>query len=153
MTVTNTPWVEQPAQDFGQGQMFLNFSGPGVPAGETISMVLEGRPSVVTDADGAAVVNRDSTTELLIGGGALLLAAVGGVFLWRYWQGRQDDEQAAWADEVAAGVVAPTAADDLLRAIAALDDAHEAGQLEDAAYQAQRADLKGQLAAMWYKGG
>ena len=34
-----------------------------------------------------------------------------------------------------------------------LDDAHEAGQLEDAAYQAQRADLKGQLAAMWYKGG
>ena len=153
VTVTNTPWVEQPAQDFGQGQMFLNFSGPGVPAGETISMVLEGRPSVVTDADGAAVVNRDTTTELLIGGGALLLAAVGGVFLWRYWQGRQDDEQAAWADEVAAGVVAPTAADDLLRAIAALDDAHEAGQLEDAAYQAQRADLKGQLAAMWYKGG
>ena len=48
---------------------------------------------------------------------------------------------------------APAGADDLLRAIAALDDAHEAGQLEEAAYQAQRAELKGQLAAMWQKGG
>ena len=154
VSVTNTPWVEQPAQEFGQGETFLNYSGPGVPAGETISMVLEGRPNVVTDASGAAVANRDQTTELLIGGGALLLAAVGGVFLWRYWQGRRADEEEAWADEVAADMTAPAApagADDLLRAIAALDDAHEAGQVEEAVYQAQRAELKRQLAVMWQK--
>jgi mono/diheme cytochrome c family protein len=99
VTVANTPWVEQAPQSFGDGQTFLNFSGPGVPQGETITMVLEGRPSVVTDASGAAVVSRDQTTELLIGGGALLLAAVGGVFLWRYWQGRRLAGEAEWEDE------------------------------------------------------
>ena len=149
VSVTNTPWVEQPPQEFGEGQTFLNYSGPGVPAGETISMVLEGRPNVVTDASGAAVVNRDQTTELLIGGGALLLAAAGGVFLWRYWQGRHADEEEAWAGEVETDLAAPAGADDLLRAIAALDDAHEAGQIDEDAYQAQRAELKRQLAARW----
>jgi mono/diheme cytochrome c family protein len=154
VSVTNTPWVEQPAQEFGQGQTFRNYSGPGVPAGETISMVLEGRPNVVTDASGAAVVNRDQTTELLIGGGALLLAAVSGVFLWRYWQGRHEEDEEEWAEAVETTVAlpsgaAPAGSDDLLRTIAALDDAHDAGQIDDAAYQAQRAELKRQLAAMW----
>ncbi len=158
VSVTNTPWVEQPAQSFGQGQTFRNFSGPGVPVGETIAIVLEGRPSVVTDATGATVVNRDQTTELLIGGAALLLAAVGGVFVWRAWQRRagdddDDDEDEAWADEVETAVAAPSSAeaDQLLRAIAGLDDAYEAGALEEAAYQSQRDELKRQLAAVWQR--
>lgn len=153
VSVTNTPWVEQPAQSFGQGQSFRNFSGPGVPIGETIAIELEGRPSVVTDTSGAAVVNRDQTTELLIGGAALLLAAVGGVFVWRAWQKRAagDDDDEEWANEVETAVAMPSSAeaDRLLSAIADLDDAYEAGALEEATYQAQRDELKKQLAAVW----
>jgi mono/diheme cytochrome c family protein len=151
VTVTNTPWVEQPPQTLGEGQTFLNFSGPGVPAGETITMVLEGRPSVVTDASGAAVVNRDQTTELLIGGGALLLAAVGGIFLWRYWQGRGNGDMEVWEDETEAAVAGSAGKDALLRAIADLDNAYEAGGIEETVYQARRAELKRQLAAIWSK--
>ena len=149
VAVTNTPWVEQAPQTFGQSETFLNYVGPGVPAGETITITLEGRPTIVTDTSGAAVANRDQTTELLIGGGALLLAAVGGIFLWRAWQKRAaGDEEDEWEEEatVAEG---STDADDLLRAIADLDDTYEAGGLEEADYQAQRAELKRQLAATW----
>ena len=153
--VTNNPWVAQEPQTFGQGQTFLNYVGPGVPAGETITIELEGRPSVVTNTSGAAVGNRDQTTELLIGGGALLLAAVGGIFLWRAWQkraaGDEDEWEDEWEGEEAAVVEGSTDADALLRAIADLDDRFEAGEVEEVAYQAQRAELKQQLAAVWSK--
>jgi len=160
VSVVNTPWVEQPAQSFGQGQVFRNYSGPGIPAGETMTIKLEGRPSAVTDISGATVANRNQKTELLIGGAALLLAAVGGVLLWKAWQRRNvddDDEEVESAVASAAGaavVPAPPVggaadADDLLRAIAELDDAFEAETMDEAAYQAARADLKQQLAAIW----
>lgn len=149
--VTNTPWVAQPTQTLGDQGTFLNYSGPGVPVDETIRIVLEGRPSVVTDATGAVVVNRNQTTELLIGGGALLLAAVGGIFLWRGWQRRAAADEEEWADETVVDEAVPPSADSdaLLRAIADLDDAYEAGNVEEASYQAQRAELKRRLAALW----
>ena len=149
--VTNNPWVAQPAQTMGDQGTFLNYSGPGVPVDETIRIVLEGRPSLVTDETGAAVVNRDQTTELLIGGGALLLAAVGGIFLWRGWQRRAAaDEEEDWDDETVIDDVAPSGdADALLPAIADLDNAYEAGNVEESAYQTQRAELKRRLAALW----
>lgn len=155
VSVTNNPWVEQPPQSFGQGETFLNYSGPGVPAGETITVVLEGRPRVVTDATGAAVATRDQTTELLIGGAALLLAAVGGAFLWRAWQKRPGGVEAAWDEDeaaVEAALADPAEADELLKAIANLDEAFEAGSIDEAAYQAQRAELKRRLAAIWTAG-
>lgn len=147
--VANSPWVEQEPQAFGQGETFLNYLGPGVPAGETITIKLEGRPSLVTDTSGATVANRDQTTELLIGGGALLLSAVGGIFLWRAWQKRSaagDDEE--W-DEEPAPEAQVAGADELLHAIADLDNRFEAGEIDEATYQAQRAELKQQLAAIW----
>jgi len=148
VSVTNNPWVEQPPQSFGQGETFLNYSGPGVPAGETITVVLEGRPRVVTDDSGAAVATRDQTTELLIGGAALLLAAVGGVFLWRAWQKRSSEEE-DWEEPEETTVVDPADADELLKAIADLDEAFETGSIDETAYQAQRAELKRRLAAIW----
>ncbi len=147
--VTNAPWVAQPPQTFGQGQTFLNYVGPGVPAGETITIELAGRPSIVTGAAGAAVVNRDQTAELLIGGGALLLAAVGGIFLWRYWQGRHIADEAEWEDEAEAAVVGSVTKDELLRAIADLDNAYEAGGMDETTYKEQREQMKGRLAALW----
>ncbi len=151
VSVTNNPWVEQPPQSFGQGETFLNYSGPGVPAGETITVVLEGRPRVVTDATGTAVATRDQTTELVIGGAALLLAAVGGAFLWRAWQKRTGDE-AEWEEAAAEATPAdPAEADNLLKAIADLDESFEAGGIDETTYQARRAELKQRLAAIWAK--
>lgn len=149
--VTNSPWVAQAPQSFGQSETFLNYIGPDIPAGQTITMVLEGRPSIVTNAGGAAVANRDQTTELLIGGGALLLAAVGGVFLWRYWQTRErdDDDEEVFAEAVPVVASTESEADELLRAIAALDDDYEVGGIDEADYQTRRAGLKQQLAAVW----
>lgn len=156
VSVVNTPWVEQEPQSFGQSQTFRNYVGPSVPAGETITMELEGRPEIVSTSDGAAVANRDQTTELLIGGGALLLAAVGGIFLWRFWQHRaaaEEEEGEEWEEEapaVAEAAAADTAqTDELIRAIAELDDAFESGALDEALYQSRRAELKQQLAALW----
>jgi len=157
VAVVGEEWTEGAPQTFGQSEVFRNYGRGGLAAGDTLTIELDGRPTVVTDeATGGVVANRDTTTELLIGGGALLLAAVGGVFLWRYWQGRRADGE--WEEEAVpayATTAAPTVAnserDDLLRRIAALDDAFDAGQLPDADYRAQREELKRRLASVWRK--
>lgn len=147
--VAGEPWLAQPAQQFGQDETFLNYSRAGLAAGEAITFQLQGRPRVVTTAGGTATVNRNPTTDLLIGGAALLLAAGIGIVVWRAWRERQATT-AGWE----AGVETLAAAtgqtqDELLRAIARLDDAYEAGQIEESAYQSQRAELKARLAAIW----
>jgi mono/diheme cytochrome c family protein len=154
VAVVGDEWTEGEPQSFGQNEIFRNFGRAGLAAGETLTIELDGRPTVVTDeATGGNVANRDTTTELLIGGGALLLAAVGGVFLWRYWQGRQAgetwDEAPAYATAAPLMPTANSERDDLLRRIAALDDAYDAGQLPEADYRAQREELKQRLAAVW----
>ncbi len=159
VAVFGDEWTEGEPQSFGQGEIFRNFGRGGLAAGDTLTIQLDGRPTVITDAaSGGAVANRDTTTELLIGGGALLLAAVGGIFLWRYWQGRRADddwdEAPAYATAAPAGPIAPATTaerDDLLRRIATLDDAFDAGQLPEADYRAQREALKQRLAAVWRK--
>ncbi|HQF70438.1 MAG TPA: c-type cytochrome, partial [Promineifilum sp.] len=150
--VVGADWVEGAPQTFGEGEVFRNFGRAGLAAGDALTIQLEGRPSVINDATtGQAVANRDTTSELLIGGGALLLAAVGGIFLWRYWQGRQEESAYEEAPAYAAPAAAPGLGqrDDLLRRIAALDDAFENGRLQEADYRAQREELKQQLAAVW----
>ena len=160
VSVVGEAWTEGQPQTFGQAETFRNYSRGALVPGETLTIELSGRPSVIADeATGGNVVNRDPTTELLIGGGALLLAAVGGVFLWRYWQGRRADDE--WEEEAVpayAATAAPTMPaaanserDDLLRRIAALDDAFDAGQLPEADYRAQREELKRRLASVWSK--
>ena len=160
VSVVGEAWTEGPPQTFGQAETFRNYSRGALAPGDTLTIELSGRPSVIADeATGGNVANRDTTTELLIGGGGLLLAAVGGVFLWRYWQGRRADEE--WEEEAVpayaatAATAAPDAAnserDHLLRRIAALDDAFDAGQLPEADYRAQREELKRRLASVWNK--
>ena len=140
--VTNSPWVEQRPQSFDQSERFLRYSGPGIAAGGVSAIELSGRPSIVTGATGAAVVNRDATAELLIGGGVLLLVAVGGIFVWRSW--RAKDSAAATAVRLG-----ESERDSLIRAIADLDDAFEIGDLAEDTYLARRANLKQRLAAVW----
>lgn len=145
VSVSNEPWTRQPSQQFGQNETFLNYSRAGLTAGEAIAVQLQGRPRVVAGTDGTSSLNRNRTAEMLIGGAVALLAAGAGVVIWRSWQGRQGSP-AALSGTAAAP---PATRDELLRAIADLDDAREAGQIDEAVYQARRAALKEQLAAVW----
>lgn len=152
--VVGNEWVTQGPQQFQTGEVFQNYSRPFIAGGDAVTIELDGRPRLVTAADGGATATRDQTTELIIGGAMLLLVAGGGIFLWRSWQQRQQPEP-AYIEQAGAAIVRPAdssaAADELLQAIAALDDAHEAGQIDEAEYRAQRDELKRQLTAIWGK--
>lgn len=157
--VTGDDWTTEGPQQFQTGEVFLNYSHPAIAAGEPIAIELDGRPRQVAGTDGTTA-NRNQTTELIVGGTALLLAALAGIFLYRSWQVRQVPEEAYEVEAGAAVSGAPTApvsavpradADALLRAIADLDDAHEAGQITDDDYHRRRDALKQELAAVWGK--
>jgi mono/diheme cytochrome c family protein len=149
VSVTGPSWVEQPPQQFGQGDTFRNYSRATIPAGEPVTIQLQGRPRLVSGAEGTAL-NRNMTVELLIGGAAFLLAVGAGIIVWRSWRGRRevDEEWGSVVDSAVAGETRDTQ-EALLKTIAELDDAYEAGQIEEAAYQRQRAELKQRLAAIW----
>ena len=76
-----------------------------------------------------------STGTLAIGLGALALA-LAGIGVWFYRHSRAQ-AQAASSKE------------DLLEAIADLDDAHAAGEVPEADYQKERAELKHELKKVW----
>ena len=130
--VTNEGWAEQPPQVLDSGT-FLNYVHSGLTAGNALTLELNGRPRLVLDAEGNNTLVRDTNQELLIGGIGLLLVVGTAVFFLRQWQ------QPATLDT----------RDDLLQAIAALDDAYEAGSVSEGRYQHQRAELKGRLVALW----
>lgn len=140
-------WTEEAAG--AMGGVFASYARTGVAAGDTVSFSLSGDPVPVTmpgtDSSATAAtapVARDRTTELVIGGGVLLLALVAGFFIIRSWQQREPY------------VVDPVAGDaldreTLLAEIAALDDAFEAGEIDEETYQLERAELKEALLAIW----
>lgn len=140
-------WTEEAGG--AMGGAFASYTRTDVPAGETISFTLEGdaEPLVMPGSDSAAAatapVARDRTTELVIGAGVLLLTvAVGAVFI-RSWRQNQVE------DVVYDGGVESLDRDALLEEIAALDDAYEAGEVDEATYRQERAALKEALLAVW----
>lgn len=140
-------WTEEAGG--AMGGAFASYARTDVPAGETISFTLEGdaEPLVMPGSDSAAAatapVARDRTTELVIGAGVLLLTvAVGAVFI-RSWRQNQVE------DVVYDGGVESLDRDALLEEIAALDDAYEAGEVDEATYRQERAALKEALLAVW----
>jgi hypothetical protein len=131
------------------GGTFASFARTDVPAGETVTFTLEGEaePVVMPGAGGTsattAPVARDRTTEMVIGAGVLLLAlAVGFVFIRNWRQGQHEYAEPEMAGELAGR-------DSLLDEIAALDDAYEAGEVDEATYQRERAALKEALLEVW----
>ncbi|MEM7111677.1 MAG: cytochrome c [Chloroflexota bacterium] len=130
--VANEGWAEQAPQVLDSGT-FLNYVHPGLTAGNALTLELNGRPGLVLDAEGNNTLVRDTNQELLVGGIGLLLVVGTAVFLLRQWQ------QPTILDT----------RDDLLQAIATLDDAYDAGSVPDGRYQRQRAELKGRLVAIW----
>lgn len=149
-------WQEGEPQTMGQAGIFRTFTRSGVPAGDTIGFSLQGEARLSpAAAPGANVPLRDQTGELLIGAGVLLLAIAIGAYSVRLWRQNQEDPQEA--QPAAAEVVdepqqKPDTAgrrQELLRAIAALDDAYEAGEIAKSDYEQQRQALKDELLAIW----
>jgi hypothetical protein len=144
-------WTEEAGG--AMGGVFANYARTNVAAGETVSFTLSGEavPVVMPGSNTAGVATapaaRDRTTELVIGGGVFLLALVAGVFLIRSWRQRDVYDVEEYEDEVYAGEELDR--DALIAEIAALDDAFEAGEIDEADYQRERAALKEALLAVW----
>jgi mono/diheme cytochrome c family protein len=106
-----------------------------IPAGNTLTLNLEGRPRSANVASGLVV---DNTTEILIGGAAAVLVIVGSVFAVRRW--RLEPEELLSRDE-------------LLQEVAVLDDEFEAGEIEEDEYRRERQKLIEELSAVWDEDG
>lgn len=127
-------WVSQGNQALASGS-FATYMNNNLAGATALNLELDGRARTMVDAQGNAVLARsNSTQELVIGVTALGLVLAAGVVLVRKWQAPPDLDQ-----EV----------QQLLLAIAALDDAYQAGTIDEAKYTAERARLKTELLAIW----
>jgi mono/diheme cytochrome c family protein len=107
---------------------YEEFSASGLKAGQTLAFSVSGQPKASTSAGIAA------HQGWLIGGAALGMALIGGgLFLYV----RERRRQPAAPDEADF-----ESADEVLDAILALDDLHQAGKISDEAYQVRRNELK-----------
>jgi hypothetical protein len=139
-------WTEETGG--AMGGAFASYALADIPAGGSLSFTLEGEaePAVMPGSESAgatiAPVARDRTTELVIGAGVLLLAVAVSAVVVRGWRQRQL-EDLIYDDGAAPDREA------LLEEIAALDDAYEAGEVDEATYRRERAALKEALLAVW----
>ena len=126
-------WEQQGSQET-PGGMILSFANGNVSGAETLNITFNGEPEIRVDASGNTVLVRDENQELIIGAIVLLVAMAIAAFFFYQW--RQPVDQTATIE-------------DLLYSIANLDDAFEAGEIEEEQYQHQREQLKGDLATIW----
>jgi mono/diheme cytochrome c family protein len=154
-------WIASGVQTMN-GEAFQTYTQAGLPAGSALQIGLDGRPQVVPPAGGSAIQIGDTTTEqILVGAGILLLVVGGGLYYvslqrQRSFEAELDAEEAASAAAVHAPAVNPVAQtpaggerEQLLQAIAQLDQRYAAGEVDEASYQEQREALIGQVAAIW----
>lgn len=151
--ITDGGWVSQGAQTTTGGS-FISYINSNLAQADAISLTLDGRPTQIVDAEGNALPVRNQTTELIIGGVALAgMLAVGFFFVqrWRTAPAAQTAGTRVSTVSTAQPKAKRRAANKtaLLEAIAELDDAFEAGELDETLYQQQRQELKKQLTAVW----
>lgn len=109
-----------------QGETYLSFEASNLAAGETVRFTLSGLP-----------------VELLIGLGAFLLALLGVGYAWFRVS------RAAPRPGATPAAAPDRDADELVRAMAELDDAYEAGRVSEPEYRARRAELKHAAVERW----
>ncbi|KAA3643546.1 MAG: hypothetical protein DWQ07_23870 [Chloroflexi bacterium] len=119
------------SQDLG-GVLYQTYVGGGVQAGDEITIEITKR--------GLGLSGIDFGLSSLIIGGLALAVALGGAY-WMLTRGQSSQELAPVASS-------PNSAESLMDAIIALDDRYEAGELDEAQYQADRQALKDQLREM-----
>ncbi len=155
VTITDGGWVSQGTQETTSGS-FQNYINNDLGTADALNLTLDGRPRQIVDTQGNAITPRDQTSELVIGGVALAAMLAVGFFFVQRWRSQPTTAEATIA-EMPVQRAAPrgsvnnrsSEADSLLQDLADLDDAYEAGELEESAYQQQRQALKTRLTAVW----
>ena len=135
-------WVDQGVQEMPGGS-FSSYSQTDIPAGTDLAFTLNGRPEVITDTTtGNAIPSQaNSINELIVAGGVLLIVVIVALVIVTRRDTEVYDEEEVEVEQAEI--------DRLLLAIVDLDETHDAGEVEDEAYQAQRQKLIGELAAIW----
>jgi len=129
-------WVNMGQRAMGSTNV-SNFGKADLPAGSVIVVDLVGEPQLETSSIGAIAL--DNQSELLIGlAVAVLVIGVAGVFIWRW---RREPVDAYIPDRYSR--------QDLLQAIADLDDDYELGRISEDRYHREREELKSELVALW----
>ncbi len=126
LQVTGSQFVNEGAQPI-QGKTYQQFLAQNLKPGDKISVAIA--------APGASIDWR------VLLGGVLIAVGIIGLIAWRVQQRRN-------ANPAAKRPMAVKVEDDqdsLLDQIAALDDLHDAGQIDDASYNTKRAQLKKKL--------
>jgi hypothetical protein len=129
-------WLDQGVQQMGSAGAFNSYGHPNVPAGELLSFELQGRAARTATTTGNSSPAVDTTSGLLIGAGVLILVVVGGVFTVRSWQNPVPVDDGVEREQ-------------LLQALADLDDAFESGKIKETQYQQQREILLAELVNLW----
>ena len=132
--LSGTDWAAQGTEEL-PGGAYTSYTHTPATAGEALTLQLNGRPRLITDAAGNVIATRNQTAELIIGSIALLITLVVATYTIRTWQ----NPKAALPDDRQA----------LLQALARLDDAYEANRIRPGQYERQRKQLKAKLMAMW----
>jgi len=130
-------------KDMGNGGVkYQLYTAGSIKTGESLKVTVSGKPGQTTSA--APADGNNSTQNIIIGVGAFGLALVlAGA--WLFWRDRkritsEDDE--ILDDQ---GLEEAENTDEILDAIIALDDQHNAGNIADEAYKQRRAELKEKL--------
>ncbi len=118
------------------GTSFQNFSRLGLAANETLTFALQGQAAVAAATEQPGGVTLGDSTSLAIGLGTLAVVLLGlGVWWWRRTprpaRGRRQNRE------------------DLLQALAELDDDRAAGKVSEAEYAQERQWLKQELTKVW----
>lgn len=125
-------WISGGTQTM-EGGTVTSYAQMNIPAGRELVVTLEGRPRAGNSTTANLV--SDNALELVIGlGAAVLVIGIAAVAI-RRWRLEPGEE---YLDR-----------DQLLQEMADLDDAFDAGEIEEAEYQSQRQELKAELMAMW----
>ncbi len=132
-------WQSQGNQQMGSGA-FVAYSNNNLAGAEALLVELNGRPMQLADAQGNTMLVRNDMQELIIGLVVLGMAGVLAVVMVKKWR------EGAPAGATA---VAPVDPHSLLQAIADLDEAFAAGQINESKYHQQREELKQELIAVW----
>jgi len=155
--ITDSSWVSQGTQATTSGA-FISYINSDLTASDSVSLTLDGSPSQIMDAMGNTLPVRNETNELIVGGVALAAMLAVGFFLVQRWRTAPVAATSAAPVPVRRAAAPPQprparpAGNDktaLLQAIADLDEAYEAGEVEEAEYEAQRRELKAKLTAVW----
>ncbi|MEI2608624.1 MAG: cytochrome c [Candidatus Promineifilaceae bacterium] len=133
-------WVGGDAQSLsGQGS-FVTYEHAAANPDDTITIQLSGEPVlVIPGAEGAESVVRNESNELFIGVVALLIVGGGAFYIYRTRQASAitSADEPVWNKE------------ELLQAIADLDDEYATGEMSEGEYRAERQRLKLLLLDLW----